>query len=91
MVLLRQTKRKNSHRRLLRNIIIGAFILSTTLMVFIVSYALHSPDNPSCKCLNCLLNQMDDGEYLYNRYMPVITVFWIVIIFLPVYLLRHKK
>lgn len=91
MVLLKQTKKKSNHKHLTRSIILGIITLCTVITVLILSCTFHSSEDIACKCLDCILNKISDGDYLYNRYLPIVTVFWIIIIFLPIYLFKHKK
>ena len=62
------------------------------LLLSILIIGMHDKTNADCHCIQCLTNRIpEDGEYLYNRYLPLISLVWILLIFLPIYFLSHKK
>lgn len=67
-----------------------------TLLIGSISYLLHSilshtPDNPLCQCLLCVMNHTpEDGEYLYNRYLVIISIAWSTAIFSLLLLARYQ-
>ncbi len=85
-----KTPKRQSHYR--RNLILLLSILIIGIVCISVSLTIHDPANNDCHCIQCLTNHIpEDGEYLYNRYMPLISFVWILLIFLPIYFLNHKK
>ncbi len=57
-------------------------LLIGSLSFLIYSYCSHDANNPLCRCLLCTLNHTpEDGEYLYNRYLVVISITWAALIF----------
>ncbi|KXT51943.1 hypothetical protein HMPREF2532_00428 [Bacteroides ovatus] len=45
-----------------------------------------------CDCLRCLLSAPpQEGEYLYNRYLLLISVLCFLLIFLPIYIFEHRQ
>ncbi len=84
-----------SHKRQLhyrRNLLLLLSILIIGIVCLCVSLTMHDKTNADCHCIQCLTNRIpEDGEYLYNRYLPLISLVWILLIFLPIYFLSHKK
>ena len=39
----------------------------------------------------CLMNNVDENEYIYNRYFPLISIFCLLLMLLPVYILHRKR
>ncbi len=65
------------------------------LLISSVSYLLysilsHNPDNVLCQCLLCVINHTpENGEYLYNRYLVIISMAWTTGIFGLLLLVKH--
>lgn len=88
MVLLSKEHKKQSH--FYRNVILALIVMITCLATFIFCLTLHSNDNPDCICPGCLINNARENEYLYNRYLPLISIFILILIILPIYVLQHR-
>jgi len=90
MVLISKPNSKRTHYR--RNLTILLLILIIGIVTFYLCLTSHNDSNIHCHCLQCLMNYVpEDGEYLYNRYLPLISLLWILLIFLPIYFFRHRK
>lgn len=50
----------------------------------------HDAANPACRCILCEFNHVpQDGELVYNRYLPVISMVWVAFMILLVYMMRR--
>ena len=38
----------------------------------------------------CLMNNVDENEYIYNRYFPLISIFCLLLMLLPVYIEKNS-
>lgn len=60
--------------------VVTLFVGSLSFLFY--SYCSHNADNPLCRCLLCTLNRTpEDGEYLYNKYLVVISIAWAALLF----------
>ena len=51
----------------------------------------HDPANPLCACLLCTNNRMlEDGEYLYNHYLFVLSIIWIAFMVILGYAVKER-
>ncbi|WP_294555561.1 hypothetical protein [uncultured Bacteroides sp.] len=82
---------KNNKKQLYfyRNVIIALTIMVTCIIVFLLSLTAHTDGNPDCACPTCLINNISENEYLYNRYIPLISLFCLLLVFLPVYIFQY--
>ncbi|RHI90882.1 hypothetical protein DW150_11215 [Phocaeicola vulgatus] len=65
-------------------------LLIGSLSFLIYSYCSHDTNNPLCRCLLCTLNHTpEDGEYLYNRYLIVISITWAALIFGTLFVISY--
>lgn len=68
--------------------IVILFVGSLSFLIY--SYCSHDAGNPLCQCLLCTLNRMPkDGEYLYNRYLIVISIAWTALILGALFIILH--
>lgn len=90
MILIsKPTSRQTHYRRNLAIILLFLIIGVTTFCLCLIS---HNDSDIHCHCLQCLMNYIpEDGEYLYNRYLPLISFLWILLIFLLIYIFKHRK
>ena len=54
----------------------------------------HDALDACCNCIICTFNRVPkEGEYLYNRYLPVISMVWVAFLILLVYVgpLLHEQ
>lgn len=57
----------------------------------ISSILLHDPTNPLCTCMLCANNRMpEDGEYLYNHYLFVLSIIWIAFMVIVGYVVKER-
>lgn len=50
----------------------------------------HNALDVCCNCIICAFNRVpQEGEYLYNRYLPVISMVWVALLVLLVYVVRY--
>lgn len=56
------------------------------------SYILHDANSPLCTCIVCTFNhEPEEGDMLYNRYLPVISGCWFCLLFIIRHIAhRHK-
>ena len=48
------------------------------LIYLTASYLSHDADDTLCRCIQCVTNRVpQDGEYLYNHYLLVLSAIWI--------------
>lgn len=90
-------ERKTSPLRKLEKLV-TLILLVSSMSYLLYSLLSHDPDNPLCQCLLCAINHTpEDGEYLYNRYLVIISFAWTSTIFCLLLLIkpqiekRHKK
>lgn len=68
------------HRKIEILAVLTLFVGSLSFLIY--SYCSHDADNSLCQCLLCTLNHTpEDGEYLYNRYLVVISIAWTTLLF----------
>lgn len=70
---------------------LALIVMIACVTTFIIGMALHNSDNPDCMCPVCLMNNVDENEYIYNRYFPLISIFCLLLVLLPVYILHHRQ
>lgn len=87
MTLLSKNNKNQLH--FYRNVIIALTVMVSCLIIFLLSLTSHTNGNPDCSCPVCLINNISDNEYLYNRYIPLISLFCLLLIFLPIYIFQH--
>ena len=66
----------------------GKWVVWVAILVF--SFFSHDAANPACRCILCEFNHVpQDGELVYNRYLPVISMVWVAFMILLVYMMRR--
>lgn len=77
------------HKKIEILTILLLFIGSLSFLIY--SYCIHNADNPLCQCLLCTLNHVpEDGEYIYNRYLIMISIVWAAFIFGILFVILHR-
>ena len=75
----------------------GKWLVWGTLMMLLAGVAIivfsvfsHDALDACCNCIICTFNRAPkEGEYLYNRYLPVISMVWVAFLVLLVYVVRY--
>lgn len=69
----------------------GALIvLLVSVSILVFSALSHDARDAACRCILCVFNHIPrDGEYVYNRYLPVISMAWVSLLVLLVCLVRY--
>lgn len=75
----------------------GKWLLWGTLLVLIAGVSIivfsvfsHDALDADCNCIICAFNRVpQEGEYLYNRYLPVISMVWVALLVLLLYAVRY--
>lgn len=59
---------------------------------YIISSILsHDPTNPLCTCMLCTNSRMpEDGDYLYNHYLLVLSIIWIAFMIIMGYIVKER-
>ncbi len=66
------------------------FIGSVSFLVY--SYLSHNGLLPACDCLLCMFNHVpEEGEYLFNRYMIVISIAWISLLVMVLQIFHRRR
>ena len=79
---LSKPDKRHTHYR--RNLLIICLLLGIVLITFCFLLCQHDSQDMDCDCLRCLLSAPpQEGEYLYNRYLLLISVLCFLLIFLP--------
>lgn len=75
-----------------RSLIACMYIIFFGGIVYIISSFLsHNPENPFCTCILCTTNRLpEDGEYLYNHYLFVLSVIWIAFMVILGYVVKER-
>ena len=61
----------------------GKWVVWVALMMLLAGVA-------ACRCILCEFNHVpQDGELVYNRYLPVISMVWVAFMILLVYMMRR--
>lgn len=72
---------KTLHHRTIEILTVLTLLIGSPSFL-IYFYCSHDTNNPLCQWLLCTLNHTpEDGEYLYNRYLVVISITWAALIF----------
>ena len=51
----------------------------------------HDPTDPLCTCMLCTNNRIpEDGEYLYNHYLFVLSIIWIAFMVILGYVVKER-
>ncbi len=74
----------------------GKWLIWGALIMFIIGFSVlifsvlsHDPQDTTCNCVLCVFNRVpQDGEYMYNRYLLIISMIWISVLILLVYVVR---
>ena len=65
-------------------------MLLAGVAILVFSFFSHDAANPACRCILCEFNHVpQDGELVYNRYLPVISMVWVAFMILLVYMMRR--
>lgn len=65
-------------------------ILIVSITFLLYSFLEHNADDSLCNCIHCVLNHTpEEGEYIYNRYLILISLSWITLLF-AILLLVHQ-
>jgi hypothetical protein len=75
----------------------GKWLVWGTLMMLLAGVAIivfsvfsHDALDAYCNCIICTFNRVPkEGEYLYNCYLPVISMVWVAFLILLVYVVRY--
>ncbi len=75
----------------------GKWLVWGTLMMLLAGVAIivfsvfsHDALDACCNCIICTFNRVPkEGEYLYNCYLPVISMVWVAFLILLVYVVRY--
>ena len=60
------------------------------LAIIVFSVFSHDALDAYCNCIICTFNRVPkEGEYLYNCYLPVISMVWVAFLVLLVYVVRY--
>lgn len=87
---LSKPDKRHTHYR--RNLLIICLLLGIVLITFCFLLCQHDSQDMDCDCLRCLLSAPpQEGEYLYNRYLLLISVLCFLLIFLPIYIFEHRQ
>ena len=87
---LSKPDKRHTHYR--RNLLIICLLLGIVLYTFCFLLCQHESQDMDCDCLRSLLSATpQEGEYLYNRYLLLISVLCFLLIFLPNYIFEHRQ
>lgn len=65
-------------------------LLTGSISYLLYSALSHNADNLLCQCLFCVINHTpEDGDYLYNRYLVIISLAWTAAVFGLLLLVKH--
>ena len=77
---LSKPDKRHTHYR--RNLLIICLLLGIVLITFCFLLCQHDSQDMDCDCLRCLLSAPpQEGEYLYNRYLLLISVLCFILEF----------
>lgn len=69
---------------------VALMMLLAGVAILVFSFFSHDAANPACRCILCEFNHVpQDGELVYNRYLPVISMVWVAFMILLVYMMRR--
>ncbi|MFV0588634.1 hypothetical protein [Bacteroides reticulotermitis] len=75
-----------------RNICLAIVAMLICILIFIFSAIHHYQGDLQCACFSCLTNRSTQEEdYTYNRYLPLISFFCMLLILLPLYIFNHRQ
>lgn len=65
-------------------------VLIVGVSVLVFSVLSHDMQDAACNCILCMFNRVpEDSEYVYNRYLPVISIVWVSLLIILVYMVRY--
>ena len=65
-------------------------LYTSGVAIIVFSVFSHDALDACCNCIICTFNRVPkEGEYLYNRYLPVISMVWVAFLILLVYVVRY--
>jgi len=75
-----------------RSLIVCLYIIFMGGIAYILSSALqHDDGNPLCSCVLCTNSRIpEDGEYLYNHYLFVLSMVWIAFMAILGYVVKER-
>lgn len=75
-----------------RSLIICLCMVFIGGIVYIISSVLrHDDENPLCPCVLCTNSRLpEDGEYLYNHYLFVLSIVWIAFMAILGYVVKER-
>lgn len=78
---------KKSH-----SLIVGICILFMGGVAYIIGSVLsHDAGNAICKCILCTNNRLpEEGEYIYNHYLFVLSIIWITFLIILGYVVKER-
>ena len=79
---LSKPDKRHTHYR--RNLLIICLLLGIVLITFCFLLCQHDSQDMDCA-------PPQEGEYLYNRYLLLISVLCFLLIFLPIYIFEHRQ
>ena len=74
------------------NICLAIIAMLSCVLIFFLGTIHHYQNVLQCECFSCLADRATQQEdYTYNRYLPVISLFCMLLILLPLYIFNHKQ
>ena len=75
-----------------RSLIVCMYIIFIGGIAYVTSSVLsHNPEDPNCTCMLCTNNRLpEDGEYLYNHYLFVLSIIWIAFMVILGYVVKER-
>ena len=75
-----------------RSFVVVTFIVLIGGIFYIASSILsHDTENPLCACMLCTNNRLpDDGQYIYNNYLFVLSIIWIAFMVILGYVVKER-
>ena len=75
-----------------RSLVVCMCIVFLGGIVYIISsILLHDAEDPLCTCMLCTNNRMpEEGEYIYNHYLFVLSIIWIAFMVILGYVVKER-
>ncbi len=72
-------------------VLTALFLLIGSISILIDACLSHDEQLSVCQCLFCTFNQVpEEGEYLFNRYMIVISIAWASLLTLLLFYFSYR-